>query len=570
MLNTIKCSPIVAVSFLIASCHVDSPEEPADMILINGGIYTVDADRSWAEAVAIRAGEIIAVGDNDSILNYSGDSTETIDLAGGMALPGLHDAHTHPLEGGRLMRQCDLTNAGYSVEAVFEYIRQCVADSEDEWIIGFGLDLALFGQDGPDYSALNNIDASRYFYIIAVDGHSALVNDLVLDLAGFDSDTPDPVNGIIERRAGSNEPNGTVREAANDMISSLRPDVSFGEERDAMLDAVNALNAVGVTSVVDAWAGELEMQLWKSLDDSDELSLRVVNSIIDEGVFAKHVGEDFERVLKIRKNYSSDLINNESIKMMIDGVLEGETAALVEPYIELGHSGILNYAKEDLNSRVARYDAMGLQIHMHTIGDGAARAGLDAIEFARKQNEGNTASEDLRHHLSHLELIHEDDLPRFAELDTSANFTAAWAHPNPWTTELNLPVVGQERVDRFYPIKSVQSAGGNIVGGSDWIYGPLDPLESIEIAITRQNADNADAPVGNISDGVDLSTAIDMYTVNAAWLMHQEDKVGSIEVGKRADIVVFDKNLFEIPATEINEAKVRVTIFDGKVVYRSQ
>jgi len=537
---------------------------------MNGGIYTVDADRSWAEAAAVTGGKIIAVGDNDVIARFSGVDTLTIDLTGSMALPGLHDAHIHPLEGGRLMRSCDLSNINSSADAVFEHIRQCAAENDDEWVIGLGLDLALFGQNGPDYAALNEIAMDRYFYIEGEDGHSALVNDLVLELAGFDSDTPDPVNGVIERRAGSNEPNGTVRESAVVIVGKFRPKASFSDERDAMLDAIKAMNAVGITSAVEAWAGELEMQLYKSLDDSGELTLRVVNSIIDEGVFEKHVGEDFERLLRIRDDYSSDLIRNNSIKIMVDGVLEGETAALVEPYLELGHSGVLNHTAEDLKTRVARYDRMGLQIHMHTIGDGAARAGLDAIEYAMQQNADNSASHDLRHHLSHLELIHEDDIARFAELNVSANFTAAWAHPNPWTMLLNLPVVGQDRVDRFYPIKSVQTAGGNIVGGSDWTYGPLDPMESIEVAITRQNVNDENAPVGNIDDAVDLQTAIEMYTVNAAWLMHQEERTGSIEPGKRADIVILDRNLFEIPSTEISQTKVRMTILDGQIVYRDQ
>lgn len=561
---------ILSIAASVVSCQSDPAIEPADIILINGGIYTVNADRSWAQAAAIADGEIVAVGDNDAIAKFSGADTLTIDLTGGMALPGLHDAHVHPLEGGHLMRSCDLSNIHSSADAVFEHIRQCAAESDDEWVVGLGLDLSLFGQSGPDYAALNEIAMDRYFYIEGEDGHSALVNDLVLELAGFDSDTPDPDKGVIERRADSNEPNGTVRESAVVIVGAFRPKASFSDERDAMQDAIKAMNAVGITSAVDAWAGELEMQLYKSLDDSGELTLRLVNSIIDEGVFEKHVGEDFERLLRIRNDYSSDLIRNDSIKIMVDGVLEGETAALVKPYLELGHSGVLNHTEEELQTRVARYDAMGLQIHMHTIGDGGVRNGLDAIEYARQQNAGNSASRDLRHHLSHLQLIHEDDIARFAALDVSANFTAAWAHPNPWTMVLNLPVVGKDRVDRFYPIKSVESAGGNIVGGSDWTYGPLNPMESIEVAITRQNVNDEDAPVGNIDDAVDLQTAIEMYTVNAAWLMHQEDRTGSIEPGKRADIVILDRNLFEIPATKISESKVRTTIFDGQIVYEDQ
>jgi predicted amidohydrolase YtcJ len=335
-----------------------------------------------------------------------------------------------------------------------------------------------------------------------------------------------------------------------------------------MRDALAAMHAVGITSFNDVWVGEPELQVYQAIERSGDLKMRIVNSIIDEGVFEKHVGADLERLLAARNDYASDLINNDSIKIMVDGVLEGETAALVEPYIGLDHSGVLNHSSEELRRRVQHYDAMGLRIHMHTIGDAAVRAGLDAIEYARQANAGNELSNDLRHTLSHLELVHPDDLFRFADLHVAASFTGAWAYPSTWVTELNLPVIGRERVDRIYPIGALHRAGAVVVGGSDWVYGPLDPLDSIEVAITRQDPDNAEGLVGNTRDSIDLATAIEAYTTNAAWVMHQEDKVGSIEVGKRADIVVLDRNLFEIPATEINEASVRFTLFDGEIVYR--
>jgi hypothetical protein len=551
---------------LLTACNGGTGVEPANIVLVNGGIYTVDAERGWVEAMAIRDGEIVVVGSNESVETYMGASTEVIDLSGSMALPGLHD--THPLEGGYLLRQCDLSEDGSSVDAIVQILRHCVSESDDEWIVGFGLDLALFGLDGPDKSLLDDIAPDRLFFVIAGDGHTVLVNSRVLELAGITSETPDPADGVIERRAETDEPSGAMRETAYDFVDALRPQRQLDESVDAMRDALAAMHAVGITSFNDVWAGELELQVYQAIERAGDLKMRIVNSIIDEGVFQKHVGEDFERVLAARDDYASELINNDSIKIMVDGVVEGETAALVEPYVGLDHKGVLNHTSEELRQRVARYDAMGLQIHMHTIGDGAVRAGLDAIEYARGVNAGNTLSNDLRHTLSHLELVHADDIGRFSELDVSASFTAAWAFPSVWMTNLTLPVLGQERVDRLFPIGSVHRAGAVVVGGSDWIYGPLNPLDSIEVAITRQDPDDAEGLVGNTGDSIDLATAIDAYTRNAAWVMHQEDKVGSIEVGKRADIVVLDRNLFEIPATEISDASVRFTIFDGEIVYR--
>lgn len=552
---------------LLSACNTNTALEPADIVLLNGGIYTVDTERRWVEAVAVRDGMIVSAGDNTSISGYVGQETETIDLAGDMALPGLHDTHVHPLEGGYLLRQCDLSEEGTSEDAIVQLLVQCAAEIDDEWIIGFGLDLALFGNDGPDMAMLDDIAPDRLFFVIAEDGHTVLVNLPVLELAGITKETRDPPEGVIERRANTGEPNGTLREAAYDLVDVLRPQRQLDESVDAMRDALAAMRAVGITSLNDVWAGELEFKVYHAIDRSGELTMRINNSLIDEGVFEKHSGEEFERVLAARASYESELINNNGIKIMVDGVLEGETAALIDPYIGLNHKGILNHTRSALRERVQRYDAMGLQIHMHTLGDGGVRAGLDAIEHARAANSGRE-SNNPRHTLSHLALIHAEDIGRFEGLDVAASFTGAWAYPTTSVTELNLPVLGQERIDRMHPIASVHEAGGMVIGGSDWIYGPLNPLDSIEVAITRQDPDETDALVGNTGDAIDLATAIDAYTINAAWAVHQEDNIGSIEVGKRADIVVLDRNLFEIPAHEINEASVRFTIFDGEIIYR--
>jgi hypothetical protein len=200
---------------------------------------------------------------------------------------------------------------------------------------------------------------------------------------------------------------------------------------------------------------------------------------------------------------------------------------------------------------------------MHAIGDRAVRDGLDAIAAARAAN----GPSDNRHHMSHLQMIHVDDIERFAALDTAANFQALWAWPDDWIMNLNLPVVGEERVHGMYPIASVERGGGRIVGGSDWNVSSANPLDAIETAVRRQDAFAEDGPVLNADERVSLATMIDAYTINAAWVMHQENEVGSIEVGKRADVVVLDRDLFAVPATEINQARVVETLLDGETVW---
>jgi predicted amidohydrolase YtcJ len=543
--------PVAVVSLVV----------PADMVLINGGIYTVDDDRSRVEAVAIRDGVFVKVGNNAEIEPLVGPETRVIDLTGKWALPGLHDAHVHPTMGGYGLQGCDLTY-DLSVEAILSKVTSCAAETGDGWLEGFAFDLAKFGQDGPHKSLLDAIDSDRPIILWASDGHNAWANSKALELADITADTEDPALGVIERDPDGS-PSGTLRETAQEIVRELMPKPTLESNIEALATGIRHLNANGITSFIDAWVGQEDWKAYRVLDQAGELNARVVTSLTFESGFAKHYGDEFERVLASRGEYESERLNHDSIKFFLDGVLEGETAALLQPYVGMhGHRGKLILSPEELDAAVVRFDAMGLQVHMHAIGDRAVRASLDAIEAARKQN----GATDNRHHISHLQLIHVDDIERFASLDTAANFQAAWAYPDQWIMGLNLPVLGAERVQGMYPIRSVERAGGRIIGGSDWNVTSADPLEAMEIAVRRQDALEDAGPVLNEDERVSLETMIDAYTINAAWLMHQEDSVGSIEIGKRADLVVLDRNLFEIPVTEINQAQVLLTLLEGEVV----
>ena len=561
---------LMASVFCLLSCAEKAEENtpvalaviPADLVLINGGIYTVDADRDWAEAAAIRDGLIVAVGDNSEIEAMNGPETRTIDLAGKMALPGFHDAHVHPTMGGYALLGCGLEGLD-SVDAIISKVTVCAGETEQGWLEGHAFDLGLFGQDGPHKSLLDAIDSDRPIILWGSDGHNAWANSRALDLAGITADTMDPALGVIERDPDGS-PSGTLRETAQELVREKLPELTLESNVEALRTGIRHLNSVGITSYIDAWAGLEDYQAYQAIDRAGELTARVVTSLTFESGFAKHYGDDFEEVLASRDRYESERLNHDSIKFFLDGVLEGETAALLEPYVGLhGHRGELILSPEELDAAVTRFDAMGLQVHMHAIGDGAVRAGLDAIEAARNQN----GASDNRHHISHLQLIHVDDIGRFASLDTAANFQAAWAYPDQWIMELNLPVLGEERVQGMYPIGSVERAGGRIVGGSDWNVSSANPLEAIEIAVRRQDAQEDAGPVLNEAERASLASMIDAYTINAAWLMHQEESTGSIETGKRADFVVLDRKLFEIPSTEINEARVLLTLLDGEVVF---
>jgi predicted amidohydrolase YtcJ len=564
----LSISILLITASVLAACAKQPQQDAADLVMINGGIYTVDTGRTWAEAAAIDNGLIVAVGTNAEIRTYVGDDTEVIDLDGRMAMPGIHDSHVHPLEGGYEQVYCNLWY-DYGVDAIIAKLQACEKNHEGEWFEAVGLDLGSFGLTGPDKSILDSLSQDKYIFVDGADGHAALVNDKVLALIGIDENSVEPFDGVIERREGSREPNGTLRESVRDLVDKIRPRRDFDISLAAMQGAIALMNSHGITSAYDVWVGEHEMQIYKALADAGGLSMRVRGAIIDEGVFEKMVGEDFERVLRDRGDYESDNINFNSVKVMVDGVFEGETGALLEPYLTTKNNGPLYREPEDFNQRVKRYYDMGMLVQFHAMGDRAVRTAMDAIEYAR--NSGDEALLDGRHTISHLGLVDPADIPRFAELNIGASVTMVWAYTSEWTHGLEIPALGIERTSELYPIYSIQAANGVVLGGSDWNYGDLDPLLSIETAITR------DDPWGPISESeygilgdemVSLATMIDAYTINGAWQIHAEDVSGSIEAGKRADIAVYDSNLFEIDVYEISEALVDLTIFDGRVVYR--
>ncbi len=564
---------LLLASLMLSACErepvqqtsTQSAPQVADTVLINGGIYTVDAERSWAQAAAILDGVFIAVGSNSEIESLIGPATHTIDVSGKMALPGFHDAHVHPTMGGYAMLGCSLENEA-SVGEIIDKVTACATQSEEGWLEGHAFDLALFGQDGPNKNLLDQIDTERPIILWASDGHNAWANSHALELAGVTAETLDPALGVIER-GPNGEPSGTLRETAQELVRAVMPTPTLESNIEALEEGIRHLNSLGITSYIDAWVGMEDYQSYQAIDQAGNLTARVVTSLTYESGFAKHYGDEFEQVLDGRKAYASERLDHDSVKLFLDGVLEGETAALLEPYVgKHGQKGELILNPEELAKAVTRFDAMGLQVHMHAIGDRAVRAGLDAIEAARQQN----GVSDNRHHISHLQMIHVDDIERFAGLKTAANFQALWAEPDEWIMELNLPVLGEKRVQGMYPIASVERAGGRIVGGSDWNVSSADPLAAIEVAVRRQDALADSGPVLNERERVSLSTMIDAYTINAAWLMHQEGKTGSIEVGKQADIAVLDRQLFEIPVTEISETRVLLTMLDGEVIYAAE
>jgi len=534
--------------------------EPADLVLTGGAVYTVDGARSWAGAVAVTDGRIVYVGTAAGARPWTGARTKVVDLAGKMLLPAFHDSHVHPVSGGMEALECDLHGLT-SAEAVYEAIRRYAATlPEGKWIRGGGWELTLFPAGNPTKAELDRIVPDRPALLDASDGHSAWANSKALALAGITRATPDPAHGRIERDA-SGEPSGALREEA---VGHRMPKYTAKDREAGLKKGLAVANAFGLTSLEEASASRADLEAYAALDAAGALTARVSASIT---VDTDKVLADLPRLKELRAKYRGRRFHADGAKIFADGVLETRTAAVLEPYIGFGTDrGKTNLDPADFKALATALDKEGFQIHVHAIGDRAIRDALDAIEAAQKAN----GVRDARHHIAHLELIEPEDIPRFRLLGVVANFQPFWANGDKYITELTEPELGPARSRWMYPIASVEAAGGVTAFGSDWSVSSMNPLDGIEVAVTHREPDKGPGPAWLPQEQITLPDAIAGYTIRGAYLDFTEKETGSIEVGKAADLVVLDKNLFEIPPSQIHDVKVLWTLLEGKEVYRAK
>jgi predicted amidohydrolase YtcJ len=559
----IQRSLLFVLLALLAACGKEEPAAPgADAVYRNGRIYTVDATRSWAEAVAVSGGRIVYVGTNDGAQAHIGSNTQVVDLKGRMMMPGMQDAHVHPIGGGVEASACDL-NGSTGIAAYRTAIAEYAAANPDmPWILGGGWSMADFGPGGaPNKSILDELVPDRPVFLSSRDGHTGWANSVALNIAGITKDTPDPVDGRIDRDPETGEPIGALQEGAQKLVRSHIPETSDEQLVAGLLYSVKMLNEYGITSIQDASVDEDSLKAYKTLEDRGQLSLRVVGSIWWDR--DRDMGQVPE-IVALRDKYTAGLIDARTVKIMQDGVMENYTAVLLEPYLVPSHTrGIPMVEPELLKQVVARLDAEGFQVHFHAIGDGAIRQSLDAVEEALVQN-GRLGH---RHHISHIQLFDPADIPRFKELDVVANFQPLWAYADAYITDLTIPFIGEERARWLYPIKSMQDTGAFIAFGSDWSVSTANPYHQMETAITRKDALVDDMESFIPEESIDLETAIAAFTINAAFVNRKENDTGSIEVGKYADLVVLDRNLFETEAKDISETRSLLTLFEGRPVH---
>ena len=549
--------------------------EHADLIFTGGAVYTVDAARRWASAVAVRGDTIVAVGNDADVGELAGPSTETIELRGRMLLPGFQDAHVHPPSGGLEMLQCNLSDA-YSRE---EYLR-IVADyaaghPDDAWILGGGWAMDAFPGGAPTKDLLDGVVPDRPVFLPSRDGHSAWANSRALELAGIVAATPDPHDGRIERLQDGS-PAGTLHEGAMKPLADLAPETSQEDWSEGLLVAQRYLHSLGITAWQDAIVGGHypTLETYVRLAERGRLTARVVGALWwDRYRGAEQIPDLLER----RERGRVGRFAATSVKIMQDGIIENFTAGSLRPYLDAhgrptDNAGLSFVDPGALRDHVTRLDAEGFQVHFHALGDRAVREALDAIEAARAANGMN----DLRHHLAHIQIVHPDDVPRFRALGAVANAQPLWALNEGQMVHLTIPFIGPERAGWQYPFRSLHRAGATLAFGSDWSVSTPDPLAEMHVAVNRTAPSSytyleADDPALTEpflpDERLDLPAALAAFTIGSAYVNHLDQLTGSIEPGKQADLVVLDRNLFEHPTTEIADAKVLLTLVAGERVH---
>ncbi len=557
-----------AIALTILAACSESPAPGVDTVFLNGYVWTLDDSRPVAEAVAIDGDNIVYVGDNEGAIALAGEQTVRHDLSGKMLLPGFIDTHMHPISGGAYARALSLDTFGTVEEWVAAIDQYASANPSLPLLFGYGFLATTFGPDGPTRQLIDAVVPDRPVLIMDEGFHGAWANSAALAALNITQDSADPVPGFsyYKRDAAGDATGylleGTAGRAMQDLNVITEDVIVAGTAL-----VFDVLNGYGVTSVFDAGALGYEDSLHRvlgRLETAGDLSVRIVGSYRPTG--PEDVAGAIEKAAAWRDTIRGERYHYRVLKIMDDGTVEGRTAAMFEDYQgEPGNSGETVYTEAEMTRMVTGAAGSDIDVHIHALGERAVHEALNAIEAARALHPDSPT----RYAICHIQVITDQDLPRFAELDVIAQSTPLWASYDTYGEQF----VSADQFSRFWRFESLHKLGVRLTFGSDFpasgagMLG-MSPIYQMEIGHTRQSAGEADAPVQPLqSERLAIATLIRGYTLDAAYQLHMEDEIGSIEVGKKADLVVLSRNIFDSDPYEIHQIEVDMTLLDGQVVH---
>ncbi|TLU59925.1 amidohydrolase [Thalassotalea litorea] len=562
---------IAGLLALLAGCSQSDSEPPtviADRVFIGKHIYTVDEQNAWAQSIAVKDGKIIFVGDKQNVENYIGETTDVQQLGDNMLLPGFIDSHAHPVMGGAYIRSLSLdTFAGPErwYQQIEEYSQQ---HQDDEVLFGYGFLASAFGSDGPSKQRLDEIVADKPILIVDEGFHGGWVNSKALEMLGVDANTPDPVPGFsYYKRDVDNQPTGYLLEdTAMDAVAKLgiitADSVALGTG-----DVIDIMNSYGITSVFDAGAMDVDnvqLSVLENLAQNQQLTVRYIGAHMVNS--QEHFATGVDRAIAKRSQSKGDGYHINMLKIMNDGTIEGKTAAMHEDYQgEPGNRGETVFSEPQMVQLLSQATEAEMDVHIHALGERAITQALNAIETVKHSFPQHSN----RFTICHVQVMTDTDVERFASLGVIAQSTPLWASYDEYGKEF----VSSDQFNRYFRFNSLSKAGVILSFGSDFPAtgaGSLgmSPIFNMEIGHTRKTPGEPDAKVQpNKNESLDIASLIKGYTLGSAFQLNMETQIGSLEVGKMADLVIVDNNLFDVQADKIHQVKVLETILSGESVF---
>lgn len=553
---------VLLLSLAVAgACRRTPAGPPPDAVFTNGRIWTGDAARPEAEALAVTGGRIVAIGTTAEIDPLAGTDTRRIDLAGRRVVPGFNDAHWHlPTRP-----TADLGDSG-SVEVLQRRLSEFAATlGPEEWITGRGWGATDFPDRRPHRRYLDAVFPDRPVLLTDRDGHQTLANSRALQLASVTRATPDPQNGRIDRDAAG-EPTGVLKEAASGLVRRLIPPVTADQVYRSLMAELDKAASFGLTSLqVASGSGasgvEYEAYARAAREGVLKLRLRVAVPFVRDVTDARLA--EFQA---LKQTHAGSLLTFGIAKGMLDGTVDAHTAAMVDPYADQPGTGLPMWDQPSLNAAVAAYDRVGWQVQLHAIGDRAIRMALDAFEFAGATN----ASSDRRHRIEHVEVPALSDLPRFRALGVIASTQAMFASPDTITLSNYAPALGPERASRSNAFRLFDTAGAAQAFGSDYPVFTMEVMRGIHAAVTRQLPDGTPAEGFYAEHRLSVAEAVRHFTAGSAYAEFADEHKGTLAVGALADFVALSEDIFDIPPGRLAEVDAMLTVMGGAITWRRQ